>query len=566
MSYARIVNMDSLQRTQEVAVANHRKFCTLLFYMTLFSHTVVRFFGVLLLSFIFWLPSLVQASPIENDIYNGVGLQHQTETMAFYEEQKKLVWFNDYGALSPTGAAWFSLLTDSEILTPYYLPQINELIHDHEKHSLMMIDALLTDALIDYLPKTINQKTFTHINSTEETAEVFIKKREGSRAITIADSLNFILYYQKNGGLEKLIADLTPTHPYYASLHEMLPIVEKLIKDGGWQTVPPKDPTELRKGDHHRDIKSIRHNLILWGDLDKNVTVLQDETLYDEVLETGVKKFQVRHGFEATGIIAKKTRKALSISPEQRKKEIALNLQRWRELPADLGATYIMVNVPDFSFNMIKDGKSILTMNAVVGKPKNPTPLLMSRVNNIVLNPYWSVPHNIARKELLQDIKKDPEYLSKNNFQVFVGWEDETPIDHTKVDWSQVTEGSFPYRIQQKPGDGNALGFIKFNFLNEHSVYMHDTSSRKYFSRPYRDLSHGCVRLQKPLELAEILLAGQKPWDKEKIEATIAEGKNIYVVLNNTVPVYFAYWTAWKDDAGTLQFRTDLYDIEGLSH
>lgn len=535
-------------------------------YMTSLPHLFVRFISALVLGVVFLVSKNVNASPLDADIFNTTELQHPAEVMTFYESQTKLVWFNDYGALSPTGAAWFSLLKDSELVTPYYLSKINPLIDNKQKHSLMMIDALLTDALINYLPKIINQKTFTHIKIKEETPDVFIKKREGGRAITIADSLAFILYYQQNGGMERLITDLTPTHPYYASLHEMLPIIESFIKENNWQAIAPKSSVELRKGDHHGDIKPIRHNLMMWGDIDKHATPPTDETLFDETLEAGIKKFQIRHGIEPTGIIAKKTRKALAISPEQRKKQIVLNLQRWRELPADLGTTYMMVNIPDFSFNMLKEGESILTMNAVVGKAKNQTPLLISRVNNIVLNPYWSVPHNISRKELLKDIQKDPAYLTKNNFQVFVGWDSEEPIDHTKIDWSTVTESDFPYRIQQKPGDGNALGFIKFNFPNEHSVYMHDTSSRKFFNRPYRDLSHGCVRLQKPLELAELLLANQAPWKKEKIEATIAEGENIYVPLDNVVPIYFAYWTAWKNDDGMLQFRTDLYDLEGLSH
>jgi murein L,D-transpeptidase YcbB/YkuD len=555
------------QTTQEVRVAhiaNHNH-CALPFYMTLFPHYFTRFFYALLLGAVLLTSPFTKASPIEADIFNTSGLQHQPETTSFYDSQTELVWFNNYGALNPMGAAWFALLADSELITPYYLPQINLLITNKEKHSLMMIDALLTDALIDYLPKTINQKTFTHINIKEETPEVFIQKREGGRDITTTDSLNFILYYQQNGGLEKLIGELTPTHPYYASLHEMLPVIEQLIKEDNWQEVPKKGPEEIKKGDHHDDIKIVRHNLMVLGDLDKNITAPADETLFDDALEAGLKKFQARHGIEPTGVIGKKTRKALVVSPLMRKKEIVLNMKRWRELPTDLGSPYMMVNIPDFSFNMIKDGQSLLTMNAVVGKSKNQTPLLTSRVNNIVVNPYWSVPEKIARKELLADIKKDPAYLTKNNFHVFVGWGGDEPVDASTIDWSKVSEHDFPYRLQQQPGDGNALGFIKFNFPNEHSVYMHDTSSRKFFSRPYRDLSHGCVRLQKPLELAEILLAGQKPWTKEKIESTIAGGKNTYVQLNNTVPIYFAYWTAWKDSTGTLQFRTDLYDLEGLS-
>jgi murein L,D-transpeptidase YcbB/YkuD len=216
--------------------------------------------------------------------------------------------------------------------------------------------------------------------------------------------------------------------------------------------------------------------------------------------------------------------------------QIAMNMERWRWLPDDLGLRYVIVNIPAFRLDVIEGGKSVLAMNVVTGKKGSPTPVLSDRMKYVVFSPYWNIPADIVEREIAPKAEKDPGYLERNNIEV-----DE--------------EGG---RYRQRPGKGNSLGLVKFVFPNHFNVYLHDTPARSLFDRIERDFSHGCVRLERPMDLAKYVLRDQPEWTEEKIKAAMQAGVERSVNLKEPLPIYLVYFTAWEED-GVLKTVPDVY-------
>jgi murein L,D-transpeptidase YcbB/YkuD len=218
--------------------------------------------------------------------------------------------------------------------------------------------------------------------------------------------------------------------------------------------------------------------------------------------------------------------------------QIVMNMERWRWLPDDLGSRYILVNIPAFRLDAIENGKSVLDMKVVTGKKTSPTPVLADRMTTVVFSPYWNIPSDIVQKEILPKLDKDPEYLDKNNMEA---------------------DENGHYR--QRPGKGNSLGQVKFVFPNHFNVYLHDTPSQALFERVERDFSHGCVRVDEPMKLAQYVLHDQPEWTDEKIAAAMQAGTERAVALKQALPIYLVYFTAWED-GGTLKTVPDVYGID----
>jgi len=216
--------------------------------------------------------------------------------------------------------------------------------------------------------------------------------------------------------------------------------------------------------------------------------------------------------------------------------QIAMNMERWRWLPDDLGSRYLMVNIPAFRLDVVEGGRSVLAMNVVAGKKDSPTPVLSDRLKYVVFSPYWNIPADIAQKEIVPKAEKDPGYLERNNIEV-----DE--------------EGG---RYRQRPGKSNSLGLVKFVFPNHFNVYLHDTPAHALFDRVERDFSHGCVRVERPMDLAKYVLRDQPEWTEEKIGAAMNAGVEKTVNLREPLPIYLAYFTAWEEN-GALKTVPDIY-------
>jgi murein L,D-transpeptidase YcbB/YkuD len=258
---------------------------------------------------------------------------------------------------------------------------------------------------------------------------------------------------------------------------------------------------------------------------------------------------------------------------------ISLNLERWRWYPRDLGARHIRVNVPEYHLEVREGARTALDMKVIVGAKDNPTPIFSDTMTTIVFSPYWNVPAGIASEETLPAVLSDPEFLSRNNIEV-VGTSGEL-VEPESIDWAQWMETiavepdeagdetdnaelppTFPYRFRQRPGTSNSLGLVKFLFPNAFDVYLHDTPADALFKRPYRALSHGCVRLEQPVELAEYLLRDRADWNTAKIQKAMHAGDESHVQLAEPLPVHLMYWTAVADEDGGVKFFSDLYGYD----
>ena len=218
--------------------------------------------------------------------------------------------------------------------------------------------------------------------------------------------------------------------------------------------------------------------------------------------------------------------------------QIAMNMERWRWLPDDLGSRYLIVNIPAYRLDAIENGASVLEMKVVTGKKDSPTPVLADRMTTVVFSPYWNIPTDIVEKEITPKLEKDPDYLEKQ---------------HMEVD----DRG----RYRQLPGPGNSLGRVKFLFPNHYNVYLHDTPAQALFNRVERDFSHGCVRVDDPDALARYVLRDQPEWDAEKIAAAMQSGTEQAVKLKSPLPIYLVYFTAWEE-GGALKTVPDVYGLD----
>jgi murein L,D-transpeptidase YcbB/YkuD len=343
------------------------------------------------------------------------------------------------------------------------------------------------------------------------------------------------------GRVRAAIADLAPAHAGYKALKTALAATRGLAAHGGWPAVPDGPP--LRPGDRGERVAALRARLEASGELAPAApgasAAAAPRDLFDPPLQAALVKFQDQHGLDSDGRVGKGTLVALNVPVESSLRQIEVNLDRWRWLPHDLGERYIMVNIAGFTLDLVEGGHPALSMRVVAGKVTNRTPMFTGRMTNIVLNPYWNVPASIARKEVIPHMERDPSYLEREGME--------------------ATRSGSRVEIRQKPGPKNALGRVKFLFPNRFDVYLHDTPSRSLFSRTVRSFSHGCIRIEKPVELAEYLLKDDPTWTPKRIAAVIAKGREAWVNIPKPLPVHLVYWTAWVDDAGTLQLRDDIY-------
>ena len=343
---------------------------------------------------------------------------------------------------------------------------------------------------------------------------------------------------------------------------------------------PIADGGLIRPGDTDPRIVDVRRRLIELGSYAITVSeethtasaaavsseaILASED-YDSSLVKAVKAFQRARGLSVDGIIGRGTVTALNSNYESQIKRIMANMERMRWLPADLGRKHILVNQASFEMRLVEDETLVHKARVIVGKPRHQTPVFSDVMEFIVMNPYWNVPRSIATKEMLPVAARDPYYFARKGYEVFYGGK---RINSTDIYWDEVPASGFPFHVRQPPGRSNALGKLKFMFPNRHNIYLHDTPSKSLFQRTSRAFSHGCVRLQNPQRLAELLLGADRGWSKKRINRMIATGKNQRINLKQKIPVHLTYFTVWPDENGQLTFKRDFYGrdqavIDGL--
>lgn len=358
---------------------------------------------------------------------------------------------------------------------------------------------------------------------------------------------------------EKAMAALAPGNPVYRRLRRLLLDYRVLAQAGGWLSVAEGET--LKPGMTDPRVSSVYRRLAATDDLTPSN---EASDLYDPALESAVRQFQRRHGLDADGAIGAKTVAALNVPVDVRIRQIILNMERFRWMPDDFGDDHVFVNMAGFELDYVVHGVTRLSMRVVVGRPYRETPIFSDAIRYLEFNPTWNVPARIAAQDLLPKIQKDPAYLTSGGYELYAGYQDGAPrVDPGTVNWAALPKGRFPYRLRQAPGEKNALGQVKFMFPNKFDVYLHDTPARELFAKSVRNFSSGCIRLQKPITLAEAMLQadGQDP---ARVRAVLDSKKTTRVNLATPVPVHLTYLTAWIGEGGTVEFRDDIYGRDAL--
>ncbi|MCW5724208.1 MAG: L,D-transpeptidase family protein [Maricaulaceae bacterium] len=355
-----------------------------------------------------------------------------------------------------------------------------------------------------------------------------------------------------NGDVGGALEALAPPQASYAAMRAALVRYRGYAESGGWRGVDP-GPT-LQLGDEGPRVAQLRARLALSGFLDPELA--ETDAPFDTVLEDAVKAFQRRANLNPDGVVGPLTLNQLNRRADDRIAQLRANLERWRWLPDDLGARHIRVNIADFRLEARADGQVERVHNVIVGRLYRRTPVFSSRMTYLVLNPWWETPRNLAVRDKLPAFRRDPGEVERLGFEVLTHSGDR--VDPATIDWNETPANPFPYRIRQRPGPLNALGQVKLMFPNIHNVYLHDTPTRGLFSQVRRDFSSGCIRVEDALDLTEWVLAGGE-WDRERIDAAVASGRETVVRLPTAVPVHILYLTAVAEAGGSIRFVDDLY-------
>ncbi len=339
--------------------------------------------------------------------------------------------------------------------------------------------------------------------------------------------------------------------PLYKILQDKLADYRGLAILGGWPTLP--DGPVLKPGGTDDRLALLRVRLVISGDLPRTAA---DSEVYTDELANGVRHFQDRHGLAPDGVVGGRTLAAMNVPVEARIDQLRLTLERARWVLDDTAGEVVVVNVAGYEVFAARDGQPFWRRRAVVGTQARETPIFKGQMTYLDLNPTWTVPPTILREDLLPKVRRDPDYLRRENLSVLDP--QGRPLDAAAINWRAVGDRP-PYIFRQGPGPRNALGRIKFLLPNGHSVYLHDTPSRDLFNQAERNFSSGCIRVEDPLSLAEILLADPVRWNRRTLDAAIASGKTLTVRLPKPWPVLILYWTAELDADGGVRFLPDVY-------
>ncbi len=366
--------------------------------------------------------------------------------------------------------------------------------------------------------------------------------------------VNMLASVRHSTDLDEMISKLQPANDQYAKLQKQLVHYRTLEKsDIGQLRLSTRE--KIKPADKHVAIPAIRKKLRLM-EIQTEGNEADDSLYYDAGLVSAVKEFQKRHGLEQDGIIGGKTITYLNQSWKEKADVIALNMERKRWTPEYDASQYIHVNIPEYKLRIYENGTRTLEMNVIVGAVSSATPVFTDTLEHVVLSPTWTVPPSIVKEEFLPRLRKNKLYYA--NRKEFTFYKNGAEIDPSTEDWENVSSVS-QYRIVQKPGTSNALGLAKFVMPNDMNIYLHDTPDHKPFSSTYRALSHGCIRLDDPAQLAAYLLQNEAGWEMSKIKKAMKGGNPTKIALKKKYQVNLEYNTAWVDDDGKLFFGEDIY-------
>mgnify|MGYP001248497072 CR=1 FL=1 len=406
------------------------------------------------------------------------------------------------------------------------------------------LDLLLTAALIRYGYQL-------HFGKVDPTAmEPAWNFRRGFASD--ADPVSVLAAAVMAPSLEDYLRSRLPGGPWYRQLQLALASYRAIAAAGGWPAVPGGGV--LRPGDRDARVPILRQRLRVEGDLPADLEVVDTES-FDPGLAAAVQRFQERHALVRDGSVGARTLEALNVPAETRVDQLRLSLERVRWLADDVPDTYVVVNVAGFRVGFVRGHELAWSSRVVVGRAARQTPVFGGLMTYIDLNPTWTVPPTILREDILPKLRRDPGYLARENISVID--RNGRMVDPRGIDWKAYGR-SIPYTLRQEPGPANSLGRIKFMFPNRYSVYLHDTPAKALFDKPERNFSSGCIRVDDPLALAELVLDDPQ-WDRRALDAAIATGRTRRVQLQTPMPVLLVYLTAVADRSGTVRFYRDVY-------
>lgn len=329
----------------------------------------------------------------------------------------------------------------------------------------------------------------------------------------------------------------------------------EIVARGGWPTVPAGKV--LRLGVRDPAVVTLRQRLAIAGDLDRAVGLSE---VFDSYVDAGVRRFQARHGIPADGVVGESTLGAMNVPAGIRLSQLATNLTRLKSLTESLPDRFVVVNIPAAAVEAVENGRVVSRHTAVVGKVDRPSPIINSKIHEINFNPFWTVPASIIRRDLIPLMQEEPNYLAKQRIRIYD--QQGNPLSPEQVNW--YSDEATNYLFRQDPGDFNSLGLVKINFHNTEAVYMHDTPNKDLFTTEERFYSSGCVRVQGIRSLISWLLRGSPEWPPARIDAQYRSGERVDAKLATPVQLYWTYISAWAPQEGIVQFRDDIYNLDGL--
>lgn len=480
----------------------------------------------------------------------------------FYEDRGFLpAWVTEDGPMPPADSLLRAIeLSEREGLEPtnYHLRRIRAVYAEARQarraHTLVDrtrladLDLLLTDAFLVYGAHLVGGA----VNPVTIHPEWNATRREADLVAVLDSAL-------EDGRIRQALEGLLPRHPSYHRLRDVLAHHRAIAAAGGW---PALVGTTMRPGERRPEVELLRSRLVLSGDLAEGQPGPDD--LYDEAVREAVRRFQRRHGLTPDGVAGLETNAIMNVPVEERIRSLVVNMERWRWLPRDLGQRHIVVNIAGFEVDLVDGDSTVFTSRVMVGQRYRKTPVFSDRMTYLVLSPTWTIPPNILEQDKLPLIRADAAgYLRTNRIRVLRP--DGREVAPAAVDWATVT-GATPLRFRMDPGPENPLGRVKFMFPNPHHVYLHDTPGRELFDRTSRAFSSGCIRVERPLELAAHLLRGDARWTPDRIAAVANGGVEQTVQLTRPVAVHLLYWTTWAEPDGAVHFRPDIYDRDPALH
>jgi len=494
-------------------------------------------------------PEFFDSTQIENFLvthneFNAVGQQIKN----FYRQRNfQYAWYDKDGLADHTGAF------------------INQMIGDIQAgpDSLKVAEELdkLTEQV--YWGSSTKEKNKPDIQSDLLLTAMYFKQAfslEGRLPDAAIKDLGWYIPRKKiniEQALAEMIKDTSrmPIHPMYFLLRQKAGTLKEIQAMYDKDTIDTKFKKSIPLKGSHSILPEIWHRLYLLKDLANDDT----SQAYTEDKLAAVVNFRKRHGMVPDTAIGNDFIAELNKPLADRIKTIYVNMERLRWLPAEMYGEYLLVNIPEYKVHAFVRDSLLWSMRVVVGAVNTKTVIFKDEMNQVVFRPNWYPPHSIVQNEIFGPLKKNPvSYLAKHDMEIVDNKKNRIPA--SSIQWGNYTASSFPYTIRQKSGIKNALGKVKFLFPNEHSIYMHDTPSKKYFNETTRAYSHGCIRVSDPQKLAEYVLRHNPEWTPQKIKEAMEAGSEKYVKLAKEVPVVIGYFTSWVDTKGNLNFRPDVYN------